>query len=76
MARNNNHQGKIMDSNSSFGQVAEGINLSRTLRNYSGGRCAPMSARNNSLIWVWYPEPHSFFLRLVLTIALVKGVCL
>jgi hypothetical protein len=51
-------------------------NLSRILRNYSGGRCASLSARNNALIWVWYHEPLSFFLRLVLTIVLVKGVCL
>jgi hypothetical protein len=76
MTDNKNYQGEIMDYNKCFIQAAAGINLSRILRNYSGGRCASLSARNNSSIWVWYPESHSFFLRRVLTIALVKGVCL
>ena len=76
MADNKNYQGEIMDCNKCFIQAAAGINLSRILRNYSGERCASLSARNNALIWVWYPEPLSFFLHLVLTTALAKGVCL
>ena len=76
MADNKNYQGKIMDYNKCFIQAATGINFSRILKNTSGEHCASLSARNNSSIWVWYPEPLSFFLRLVLTTALAKGVCL